>query len=115
LIDYLNGVAQAAETLKRYPNNPAISVITWMEVMVGANKLNEFQLQATRRFLARFSRRPISDSIAEQAVTIRRERKIKLPDAIIEATAQEENRLLVTRNTRDFSGITEVVIPYSIS
>ena len=72
LIDYLNGVLQAAETLKRYPNDPAISVITWMEVMVGAKGLDESQMLATRHFLTRFSRRPISDSIAEHAVLIRR-------------------------------------------
>ena len=38
LIDYLNGIPQAREVLTEYHANPAISAITWMEVMVGAKK-----------------------------------------------------------------------------
>jgi predicted nucleic acid-binding protein len=51
--------------------------------------------------------------VAEQSFALRRQRKIKLPDAIIEATARVNDRILMTRNTRDFpaeeSGIS---IPY---
>ncbi|WP_308167144.1 MULTISPECIES: hypothetical protein [Symbiopectobacterium] len=36
LIDYLNGIAQANDILDKFNHKPAISVITWMEVMVGA-------------------------------------------------------------------------------
>ncbi|MDR3279518.1 MAG: type II toxin-antitoxin system VapC family toxin [Synergistaceae bacterium] len=114
LIDYLNGVALALETLKRYSEDPAISVITWMEVMVGALRLDEAQQLTTRRFLARFLKLSVNDSVAERAVSIRGERKIKLPDAIIDATAQVENRLLLTRNTRDFMDSPGVVFPYTI-
>jgi predicted nucleic acid-binding protein len=114
LIDYLNGVGLAVETLKYYAEDPAVSVITWMEIMVGAHRLGEAQQLTTRRFLARFLKLPVSDSIAERAVIIRSERKIKLPDAIIDATAQVENRLLLTRNTRDFADGPGVVFPYTI-
>lgn len=34
LIDYLNGIPQAKDVLTEYHINPAISAITWMEVMV---------------------------------------------------------------------------------
>ena len=44
----------------------------------------------------------ITRPIAREAVTLRRAHKMKLPDAIIWATAQTESALLVTRNTRDF-------------
>jgi len=37
---------------------------------------------------------------------------MKLPDAIILATAQVHRRSLLTRNTKDFSGISGVVTPY---
>ena len=114
LIDYFNGIALAAETLKRYAGDPAISVITWMEIMVGAHRLEETQRLATRRFLARFLKLPVSDSVAERAVIIRSERKIKLPDAIIDATAEVENRLFLTRNTRDFRDSPGAVFPYTI-
>ena len=44
----------------------------------------------------------IDSEIAGIAVTIRRRFKIRLPDAIIWASAQRENALLVSRNTKDF-------------
>jgi predicted nucleic acid-binding protein len=112
LIDYLNGVPAAADALARYGSDPAISVIVWMEVMVGAKRLN--QEQATRSFLARFTHLPVSEAIAEQSVAIRGKYGIKLPDAIIGATAQVENRLLVTRNVKDFKDIPGVIFPYEI-
>jgi predicted nucleic acid-binding protein len=114
LIDYLNGVDAAAETFKHYARDSAISIITWMEIMVGAHRLDEAQRLATRRFLARFLKLPVSDLVAERAVIIRGERKIKLPDAIIEATAQVGNRLFLTRNTRDFKDSPGVIFPYTI-
>ncbi|MEJ8713731.1 PIN domain-containing protein, partial [Klebsiella pneumoniae] len=40
--------------------------------------------------------------------------KLKLPDAIILATAQLHRLELITRNTKDFAGIPGVVTPYEI-
>ena len=37
LVDYLNAVPQARTELQRYTEK-AISIITWMEVMVGAGR-----------------------------------------------------------------------------
>ena len=45
---------------------------------------------------------------------MRRERRIKLPDAIILATAEIENRLLITRNTRDFPAGTVLASAFPI-
>src|SRR5471030_233767 len=86
LIDYLNGIAQAKDTLEKFSHKPAISVITWMEVMVGAKKMSQEQETQTRQFLAQFLLLPVTDEVSEHAVTIRHESKIKLPDAIIWAT-----------------------------
>jgi predicted nucleic acid-binding protein len=52
LIDYLDGIAQAKDTLEKFSQKPAISVITWMEVMVGAKKMSQEQETRTRQFLA---------------------------------------------------------------
>jgi len=98
LIDYLNGVEAARKEIHRY-KNPMISPITWMEVMVGAREDEE---QIMRTFLSRFTQVDIDAGVAEIAVSIRRKHKIRLPDAIIWASAQRENALLVSRNTRDF-------------
>jgi len=111
LIDYLSGIPQARTELERYSNR-AISVITWMEVMAGATSADERQIRA---FLLTFTLLPLTSEVAEQAVNLRRERKIKLPDAIIQATAQVEDRLLITRNTCVFaSRDPEIRIPYRI-
>lgn len=98
LIDYLQSNRSAKAELERY-SDKAISVVTWMEVMVGAKG----DLHApTRAFLNGFRRIAIDDEIAERAVDLRRRHKMKLPDAIIWASAQEHAMLLVTRNTRDY-------------
>ena len=114
LIDYLNGVLPAADTLKEYSENSAISVITWMEVMVGAFRLNHQQQQVTRCFLARFNLLPVNEAVAELAASIRARLGIKLPDAIIDATAQVGNRLLLTRNVKDFKNTPGVIFPYTV-
>jgi predicted nucleic acid-binding protein len=99
LIDYLGGVEAARRELERFVDG-AISVITWMEVMAGTTPQTE---AGTRTFLGGFKHLAIDHAIAERAVILRRQKRIKLPDAIIWATAQTTDRLLVTRNTRDFA------------
>jgi predicted nucleic acid-binding protein len=98
LIDYLNGIPAARKELELYESR-AVSIVTWMEVMYGAEQ--EFA-DTTRAFLNRFTVTPITEAIAERAVTLRRQRNPKLPDAIIGATTLETGLMLVTRNTKDF-------------
>ena len=98
LIDYLNGITAARRELDLYESH-AISIITWMEVMIGGDPE---LADTTRGFLNRFISIPISGEIAERAVNLRRERNLKLPDAIILATSFESGLMLVTRNTKDF-------------
>lgn len=98
LVDYLNAVPEARTELRRY-REKAVSIITWTEVMVGAAPDLE---AATRSFLNGFDVIAVDDRVAERAVGLRRSRRIKLPDAVIWATAQVHSMLLVTRNTRDF-------------
>lgn len=98
LIDHLNAVPQARAEIERFDDR-AISIVTWMEVMVGADAE---VADATRRFLGGFSIVELDAAVAERAVGLRRRHRIKLPDAVIWASAQVAGRLLVTRNTRDF-------------
>jgi len=99
LIDYLNGVKNARVELARF-DDKAISVISWIEVMVGTTPATQ---AGTRAFLAGFALLPINERVAECAVALRQDKRIKLPDAIIWATARTSDRLLVTRNTKDFA------------
>ncbi len=112
LIDYLNAIPEARDEIERFENR-AISIITWMEVMVGADT---DLIEPTRLFLEGFKVVALDDEIAQRAVELRRAHRIKLPDAVIWATAQTSERLLVTRNTKDFPpddpGVRE---PYTLS
>ncbi|TXT37987.1 MAG: PilT protein domain-containing protein [Comamonadaceae bacterium] len=111
LIDYLNGIAQAKAELQRYSDR-AISVITWMEVMVGTCPDT---LVGTKALLSGFVLLPIDDRVAERAVFIRQTKRVKLPDAMVWATAQVNSRLLVTRNFKDMAEDEPGVrIPYKL-
>lgn len=111
LIDYLNGREEARVELRRY-RAPAISLVTWMEVMAGTTPGNE---AATRAFLARFRLLPVDVPVAEEAVNLRRSLRLKLPEAIILATAEAHGLLLITRNTKDFPADRPGIrIPYTL-
>jgi predicted nucleic acid-binding protein len=111
LIDYLLGIEAARRELTFY-SRPLISVITWIEVMVGARNGEEPQLRA---FLDLFDQVPIDDRIANIAVDIRRRYRIRIPDAIVWASAKSTNALLVTRNTRDFPAeAPDIRVPYAL-
>ena len=98
LIDFLNGAEKARNELSLY-DKPCISLITWMEVLVGAKESEE---ELIRNYLSGFQLIPIDREVAETAVKKRRDRGIRLPDAIIWASAEMGNLVLVTCNTRDF-------------
>lgn len=111
LIDYLNAVPEARNELRRYESK-SISLVTWMEVLVGAAPDRE---AATRSFLGTFEVLNIDRSVAERAVELRRSLRIRLPDAIVWATAQVHASLLVTRNTKDFpADHPGVYVPYRL-
>jgi predicted nucleic acid-binding protein len=111
IIDYLNGIEAARDEIERY-DAVLISTITWMEVMVGAN---EDEAATIKSFLAQFVQLPLTADIAERAVLIRRQTRMRLPDAIIWASAKSENALLVSRNSKDFPpDAPGVRMPYSV-
>ncbi|KAA1184452.1 type II toxin-antitoxin system VapC family toxin [Rhizobium tropici] len=111
LIDHLNAIPQARHELMRYEEK-AISMITWMEVLVSARPA---VVVGTRAFLAGFAVIAVDDHIAERAVSLRQQYGIKLPDAIIWATANVCSMLLVTRNTKDFPReMPDIRVPYEI-
>ena len=84
LIDYLGGVGAAKKELARYEYR-AISTITWLEVLVGVTAEDE---AAIRAWLGSFDVIALDSAIANRAVEIRKQRRIRLPDAIVWASAQ---------------------------
>ena len=53
---------------------------------------------------------PLSNIVVQITIELCRRNRIKLPDAIIAATAQAENLVLVTRNTDDFKHIPDLQV-----
>ena len=111
VIDALNGVNEADVEYGRY-ERVLISRVTWMEVLIGA-KGDDTNL---RDFLeVYFEIVPLDLAVVENAVLIRREQRIRLPDAIIWATARTNDAVLVTRNTKDFRPDWEGIrLPYTL-
>ena len=112
LIDYLQGLNQAKLELDRYAKRE-MSIVSWMEIMAGADSPEEEKV--CRGFLNSFTIHPLSVEVASEAVQIRRKHRIRLPDAIIWATARSQGCLLVTRNTKDFPASEPGVrVPYKV-
>jgi len=99
LIEYFDGVAAAADEFSRY-SELLISRITWMEVLVGA--ANADQQRIREAFMRTIGIIELDKPIAQLAVTIRKKHRLKLPDAIVWASARQSKAVLLTRNTKDF-------------
>ncbi|MBS0619510.1 MAG: type II toxin-antitoxin system VapC family toxin [Spirochaetes bacterium] len=110
LIDYLNADKRAKKELDLYERR-LISLVTQIEILVGAkDKEDEAEL---RKFLRHFELCDISQEVAEFCIKLRQKKKIRIPDALIWATALHHECQLVTRNTRDFdTGHPSVRVPY---
>ncbi len=110
LIDHLSGIPKATRELQR-TSDPAISMITWIEVMTGASSPEEEAV--LRSFLLNFECLPVSSAVAERAAVVRRKMRIEMTDAIVLATAEVSGRVLATRNVKDFpGGMRGVKVPY---
>jgi predicted nucleic acid-binding protein len=81
-----------------------ISVITYMEVL-GFRFRDAIEENFIREILGVFHLLYIDQKIADMVIQIRRETSIRLPDAIIAATAKTANLQLVTRNIEDFKKV----------
>ena len=112
LLDALRGVEQAKRELLAQRRR-WISRITWAEVMASARPDED---SAPEDFLRYFSVIEVSEEVGRRAALIRSQQPtIKLPDAIIWASAQTSGRILVTRNTRDFPArMPGIRIPYTL-
>jgi predicted nucleic acid-binding protein len=112
LIDYLQGIEEAKREIGRY-SDPLYSIISWMEIMCGAE--TDRERRAAELLFASMQQRELTQKIAEVAVKERKRLRLKLPDAVILATADTEGCILVTRNTRDFDrNDPRVRFPYSV-
>lgn len=110
LIDALNGHGPAHAEIARV-DKPWISRATWIEVL---SKERGDTLRNIEVFLAGFAVDEIDQHVAARAAALRRERaRLKFADSVILASAQYHNRILVTRNTKDFpANMPGIRVPY---
>ena len=81
-----------------------ISVITRMELLAWPNSTPN-QLKILEDFIKQSTIFNLEESIIIKGIEFRRQYRIKLPDAIIAATAHVFNFTLLTRNISDFKNI----------
>lgn len=98
-IDHLRG----ANELRPGRHRLHYSVITRAELLAG-NTATE----AVNLLLSPFREVPVDRPVAERAGRVRREFGMRLPDALIAATALEHGLSLVTRNRKDFENIRQL-------
>jgi len=111
LIDVLKGETTARDWLEEQ-QQPAVSVITWIEVLVGCRTAES---QTVEAWLDSFERLPLDRDVARESVQARQRHGLKVPDAIILATARCHGLTLATRNSKDFPlSLGDVLHPYSL-
>ena len=112
LIDYLNGIPDSKREVERHRER-LISIVTWMEVLAGAH--DDAEQDVIEMFLRDFHVVEVTRRVAHETVELRKGRRIRLPDAVIWASARVESALLVTRNTRDFpKDDPGIRVPYTV-
>ena len=116
LIYYLNGALPGdlrAQVDAWIDEGSVISVITRIEVLGFRQPVSEER----RAFglLALLQEESLHEAIVQQTIRVRRQRRIRLPDAVIAATALHLGLPVVTRNEADFRGLDglSVVNPFA--
>lgn len=93
---------------------PNLSVITQIELLCW--KTDAVKEQRVKDFITDSEVLDIIPDVIMHCVNIRRNKKIKTPDAIIAATALSHNYTLVTNNDKDLSNIKglKIVNPHKV-
>ena len=111
-IDFLNGKLPSASIawLEQLldAQQLAMSVIVRIELLSWQGAPAE--MQALEDFVAATEVLPLDEPVTQQTIRLRQQHRVKLPDAIIAATALAHGLTLITRNTRDFQNITGIAV-----
>ena len=93
---------------------PNVSIITKIEVLRFDTSEKTYKILSD--FMDNSLVHNLSDNVVNETILLGKNRKIKLPDAIIGATALVNDFTLVTRNISDFKNISglRTLNPYDI-
>ena len=87
----------------------AVASITRIEVM-GFTNIQPREAAFFERYFSTIQEYPLDEAIILKAIELRQQKKIKLGDSIIAATALIYNAQLYTRNTPDFNWIENLTV-----
>ena len=100
IIDYLNGQEELRPLSEQIASGIGfVSVITRMELFTFPGLTQEGELRL-KSFLADLIVVPLNDEVEQAGIAIRRDTRLKLPDAIVAATAWVKDAVLITRDKR---------------
>ena len=104
VIDYLENKLPHETSVLIDKNQSQISVITRMELLGWLNA-STLQIKVLEDFVNTSMIFNLDEPVILKTIEIRKSVKIKLPDAIICATALVNNFILITNNKADFKNI----------
>ncbi len=116
VIDYLENKLPEKATAFMDNLDMQLSVISRIELL-SWSRISPQQLNQLSGFIYASQIYNLSEEIIQNTINIRKLNKIKLPDAVIAATAVAHHLTLITRNTTDFNKIEklELINPWEIS
>ena len=109
VIDYFGDRLSVTSNEVIEQSAPNISVITRIELLAWPNASLD-QIAVMRSFIDCARVFLLEESVIEKTIHIRKTYKLKLPDAIIAATAIANNLTLVTHNLSDFGSVKELTV-----
>lgn len=101
IVIYLSKKLLASEEVFAENMTYSISIISKMELLGYAFK-NTLEEKYINELINSLNIIPLNDAVVNTTIAIRKVNRIKLPDAIIYATAQVMNGKLLTNNIADF-------------
>ncbi|HEX3385391.1 MAG TPA: type II toxin-antitoxin system VapC family toxin [Mucilaginibacter sp.] len=107
VIGYLSNLLPSAKASLIDKLPATISVITRIE-LIGWYNATPSQLNKLKPFVSNAQIYSLNEEVILQTIDLRQLHKIKLPDAIIAATAMIYGHTLLTRNTDDFKNISDL-------
>ena len=110
IVIYLSQKKLSIDEVFKEDKEYCISLVTYMEIL-SYNFPSKEEEQFIRELLSMFKIIEITKTIAKEVIALKKKRKIKLPDAIIVATACVENAILYT-NDKQLHGIENLDVCY---
>lgn len=115
-VDHLRNFGEAVKFFETLVGRDDVifSAITEAELIAGKSSKDKEKKGKLLYFINRWNKIPVTNPIALQAGDIYRDYELEIPDAIIAATALQNNAELITKNIKDFQKVygLKIKVPY---